>query len=121
MLLTPAPRPCERRPHLRALLSDLRRGGAMALHVIVGKGPVGTTTAELLAARGYRVRVLSRSGGVSTDAVDHRRVDAADAEALAAAAQGAAALYNAVNPAYHRWASDWPPVAAALLAAAERT
>ena len=40
---------------------------------------------------------------------------------VAAAARGAAALYNAVNPAYHRWATDWPPVAAALLTAAERT
>ena len=93
----------------------------MALHVVVGKGPVGTTTADLLAARGHRVRVLSRSGGTSTDAVEHRRVDAADADALAAAAHGAAALYNAVNPAYHRWVTDWPPVATALLTAAERT
>jgi nucleoside-diphosphate-sugar epimerase len=93
----------------------------MALHVIVGKGPVGLTTAEELVARGHRVRVLSRSGGVSSDAVEHRQVDAADAAALAEQARGAAALYNAVNPAYHRWATDWPPVAAALLSAAERT
>ncbi len=93
----------------------------MALHVIVGKGPVGSTTAEELAARGHQVRVLSRSGGRSTDAVEHRQVDAADADALAEAARGAAALYNAVNPPYHRWATDWPPVAAALLTAAERT
>jgi len=93
----------------------------MALHVIVGKGPVGMTTAQELASRGHQVRVLSRSGGASTDAVEHRRVDAADAAALAAAARGAAALYNAVNPAYHRWVADWPPVATALLTAAERT
>jgi nucleoside-diphosphate-sugar epimerase len=93
----------------------------MALHVIVGKGPVGTATAELLAAQGHQVRVLSRSGGGSTDAVEHRQVDAADADAVAAAARGAAALYNAVNPAYHRWAVDWPPIAGALLTAAERT
>ena len=93
----------------------------MALHVIVGKGPVGTTTAEVLAARGHSVRVLSRSGGVSTGAVEHRRVDASDAAALTAATTGAAALYNAVNPAYHRWPTDWPPVAAALLTAAERS
>jgi nucleoside-diphosphate-sugar epimerase len=93
----------------------------MALHVIVGKGPVGTTTAELLAAEGHEVRVLSRSGGTSTGAVEHRQVDAADAGAVAAAATGAAVLYNAVNPAYHRWATDWPPVATALLTAAERT
>jgi nucleoside-diphosphate-sugar epimerase len=93
----------------------------MALHVIVGKGPVGTTTADLLAAEGHEVRVLSRSGGTSTGAVEHRQVDAADAGAVAAAATGAAVLYNAVNPAYHRWATDWPPVATALLTAAERT
>jgi nucleoside-diphosphate-sugar epimerase len=93
----------------------------MALHVIVGKGPVGTTTAELLAAEGHQVRVLSRSGGRSTDTIEHRQVDAADAAAIAAAAEGAAVIYNAVNPQYHRWATDWPPVAAALLSAAERT
>jgi nucleoside-diphosphate-sugar epimerase len=93
----------------------------MALHVIVGKGPVGTATAELLVSRGHAVRVLSRSGGTSTDGIEHRPVDAADAAALTAATEGAAALYNAVNPAYHRWATDWPPVAASLLTAAERT
>jgi nucleoside-diphosphate-sugar epimerase len=93
----------------------------MALHVIVGKGAVGTATAETLAAQGHRVRVLSRSGGTSTDTVEHRRVDATDARALTEAAAGAAALYNAVNPEYHRWTTDWPPVAAALLTAAERT
>jgi nucleoside-diphosphate-sugar epimerase len=93
----------------------------VALHVIVGKGPVGSTTAEALVARGHTVRVLSRSGGRSTPDVEHRQVDATDADAVTAAARGAAALYNAVNPAYHRWATDWPPVAAALLTAAERT
>jgi nucleoside-diphosphate-sugar epimerase len=93
----------------------------MALHVIVGKGPVGSTTAEELVHRGHDVRVLSRSGGTSRDGIEHRQVDATDAAALTAATRGAAALYNAVNPAYHRWATDWPPVAAALLAAAERT
>ena len=93
----------------------------MALHVIVGKGPVGMTTAQELVSRGHQVRVLSRSGGTSTAAIEHRQVDATDADALAAASRGAAALYNAVNPEYHRWATDWPPVAAALLSAAERT
>ena len=93
----------------------------MALHVVVGKGPVGTTTADALVARGHQVRVLSRSGGRATDAVEHRQVDATDVDALTTAARGAAALYNAVNPAYHRWSTDWPPVADALLGAAERT
>src|SRR4051812_17321010 len=97
------------------------RGVPMALHVIVGKGPVGMTTAEELVSRGHEVRVLSRSGRRSTEAIEHRQVDATDDAALTEAARGAAALYNAVNPAYDRWATDWPPVAAALLAAAERT
>lgn len=93
----------------------------MALHVVVGKGPVGSTTAELLVAKGHTVRVLSRSGGFSTDAVEHRQVEATDAAALAAASRGAAAVYNAVNPPYARWATDWPPIATALLSAAEST
>jgi nucleoside-diphosphate-sugar epimerase len=93
----------------------------MALHVIVGKGPVGMTTAEELVARGHAVRVLSRSGGRSTGEIEHRQADATDAEAVTAAARGAAALYNAVNPPYHRWPTDWPPIADALLTAAERT
>src|SRR4051812_14582900 len=104
--------------HPRAPLTE---GVVMALHVVVGKGPVGTATADLLAAQGHEVRVLSRSGGRSADGIEHRQVDASDAAALATAARGAAALYNAVNPPYHRWATDWPPVAAALLAAAEQT
>ncbi len=94
----------------------------MARHVVVGKGPVGSATAQLLAERGHEVLVLSRSGGRSTDAVEHRAVDAADAVALTAAVGRADVLYNAVNPpAYDRWTQDWPPIAAALLQAAERS
>jgi nucleoside-diphosphate-sugar epimerase len=36
-------------------------------------------------------------------------------------AAGAVAIYNCVNPAYHRWPTDWPPIARALLTAAERS
>jgi saccharopine dehydrogenase-like NADP-dependent oxidoreductase len=92
----------------------------MGRHVVLGKGPVGTATAELLAERGHEVVVLSRSGGQSTAAVEHRAVDAADAAALTAAVGPADALYNAVNPPrYDRWTRDWPPIAAAVLTAAE--
>lgn len=49
-------------------------------------------------------------------------IDATDADRLIEAASGAAVLYNCANPPrYDRWARDWPPLAAALLAAAERT
>ena len=69
----------------------------MALHVIVGKGPVGTTTAEELVGRGHQVRVLSRSGGTATDAVERRKADATDAEALTESTRGAAAERHAGN------------------------
>lgn len=94
----------------------------MSLHVVVGAGPVGTTLARHLAARGDQVRLLTRRG---TDpgivGVEARAVDATDAAALTAATTGAVALYNCANPSYTRWPTDWPPIADALLAAAERT
>lgn len=89
------------------------------LHVIAGKGPVGSTTADLLVAAGHRVRVLSRSGGTSTDQVAHVAVDVSDAAAVLLATRDADAIYNCLNPEYHRWATDWPPMANALLDAAE--
>ncbi len=88
----------------------------MGRHVVVGKGPVGSTLAELLRERGEDIVVLSRSGGDGS-----RVVDATDAQSLAEAARGADAIYNCANPAYTRWARDWPPIATALLDAAERT
>ncbi|MBQ1018527.1 NAD-dependent epimerase/dehydratase family protein [Micromonospora sp. D93] len=94
----------------------------MALHVIVGTGPVGTATAHLLADRGERVRVISRRGaGPEHPSIERIAADAADADRLSVLTDGAQALYNCANPAYHRWPTDWPPLAGALLAAAERT
>ena len=49
------------------------------------------------------------------------RADAANADAIAGIAQGATSIINAVNPPYHRWATDWPPVHEAVMHAAERT
>jgi nucleoside-diphosphate-sugar epimerase len=92
----------------------------MALHVIVGAGPVGTALARQLLADGEHVRVVTRSGS-GIDDTERVAADAADRDRLAELAQGASAIYNCVNPPYHRWAQDWPPVAAALLHAAERS
>lgn len=92
------------------------------LHVIVGAGPVGTATATLLADRGERVRMVTRSGGgPAHPAIERVAADATDADRLSELAQGAAVLYNCASPQYHRWLTDWPPIASALLTAAERT
>jgi nucleoside-diphosphate-sugar epimerase len=94
----------------------------MSLHVIVGAGPVGTSVARLLAERGERVRIVSRRGaGPQHPAVEPVAADATQAERLAELTRGASALYNCANPLYHRWLTDWPPLAAALLTAAERS
>jgi nucleoside-diphosphate-sugar epimerase len=94
----------------------------MPEHVIVGAGAVGSAAALLLADRGDHVRIISRHGsGPEHQAIERIAADATDAERLSSLAAGAAALYNCANPEYHRWFTDWPPLHAALLAAAERT
>jgi nucleoside-diphosphate-sugar epimerase len=94
----------------------------MSLHVIVGAGPVGTATAKLLAERDEEVRIVTRRGGGPTHAnIERVAADATDADRLTDLTRGAAALYNCASPLYHRWFTDWPPLAAAFLTAAERT
>ncbi|WP_258375692.1 NAD-dependent epimerase/dehydratase family protein [Curtobacterium sp. MCLR17_040] len=95
----------------------------MPHHLIVGAGPVGRHVAELLTVRGDRVTVVSRSGhSTGIAGVEHLALDASDADALSRATEGAATLYNCANPGdYTQWERTWPPLAAALLTAAERT
>ena len=94
----------------------------MSEHVIVGAGVVGSATALLLAERGEHVRVISRRGmGPDHPAIERVPADATDAERLTELAAGAVALYNCANPPYHQWLTDWPPLASALLTAAERS
>lgn len=94
----------------------------MSEHVIVGAGAVGSATALFLAEHGEHVRVISRRGsGPEHPAIERIAADATDAERLTQLASGAAALYNCASPQYHQWFTDWPPLAAALLTAAERS
>jgi nucleoside-diphosphate-sugar epimerase len=94
----------------------------MSKHVIVGAGPIGTATALLLMERGEEVVIVTRSGSGSTDpAVKRTAADASSSTRMAEVATGAVAIYNCANPAYHRWPTDWPPIAKALLIAAERS
>jgi nucleoside-diphosphate-sugar epimerase len=89
----------------------------MALHVVVGSGPVGTTLANTLLGEGHDVRVVTRRG-TGPEGAERISADAADPATLAKAAEGAAVIYNCANPAYDRWVKDWPPIANSILAAA---
>ncbi|MCY7342473.1 MAG: NAD-dependent epimerase/dehydratase family protein [Pseudonocardia sp.] len=92
----------------------------MAQHVIVGAGTIGGGVARRLVEDGHTVRMVTRSGsGPDLSGVERVAADAADADRLTDLSRGAAVIYNCANPPYHRWTTDWPPIAAALLAAAE--
>lgn len=92
-------------------------------HLVIGAGPVGRHTAQLLAARGSEVVVATRSGtDTGIAGARHIALDASDAVALTSAAAGMSAIYNCANPGdYTSWETVWPPLASALLAAAERS
>ncbi|WP_344192307.1 NAD-dependent epimerase/dehydratase family protein [Kribbella karoonensis] len=86
------------------------------MRVVVGAGAVGSVVARLLLARGEQVRVITRSGA----GPDGAELVAADAKAgLTQYVDGAAAIYSCAGPAYDKWTTEWPPLGAALIAAAE--
>ena len=91
-------------------------------HVVVGAGIVGSTLAELLANEGKDVIVITRSGsGPTHKNIKRVAADVSDLSKLLVIAPSAAAIYNCVNPPYHRWATEWPPIAASFLGYAEET
>src|SRR5690349_1893970 len=102
----------------RALLTDWTRESTMQL--IVGAGAIGSALARQLADDGEKVRLVTRGGsGPEHPLIERVAADAADASALRRLADGVEVVYNAANPAYHRWPELWPPMAGAMLAAAK--
>ena len=93
----------------------------MVRHVVVGKGAIGSTLAAQLASAGHEVLLVSRSAPSSPlpEGVRHQSADVAAPGTLSSLARGAEALYNCVNPPYHRWVTEWPPLHEAFLDAAE--
>jgi nucleoside-diphosphate-sugar epimerase len=94
--------------------------GVPRLHVVVGAGAVGAGVALRLAGAGHDVRVVTRSGsGPQHPRIERIAADASDADRLSELARGAHALFNCANPSYSTWATAWPALQAALIAAAE--
>ena len=76
------------------------------LHVIFGTGPVGCWTARALRERNLPVRAINRSGqrpDLMPADVEIIAADASDPAQAIAAAKGATVIYQALNPAYHKW------------------
>lgn len=96
--------------------------GAARLHVVVGAGAVGAGVALRLADAGHDVRVVTRSGsGPAHERIERVAADASDAQRIGEVAAGAHAIFNCANPSYSTWATAWPPIQNALIAAAEAT
>ncbi len=88
--------------------------------VVLGAGPVGRAVAAQLASGGAVPRVLTRSG-TSVPGARSAAVDVTDAGALAAALAGADVVFQCAQPAYHRWAAEFPALQRSALDACART
>ncbi|NBH04399.1 NAD-dependent epimerase/dehydratase family protein [Amycolatopsis sp. SID8362] len=92
----------------------------MSVAVVVGAGGTGAATATLLAEAGHEVRLVTRRGtGPAHPGITRVAADASDAGRLTELSAGARTLINCAAPPYHRWAAEFPPLAAAVLKAAE--
>jgi nucleoside-diphosphate-sugar epimerase len=95
----------------------------MGIYVVLGAGAIGRGTAREIAAAGHTVRIVSRSGrGGGIPGLAAVAADVTDRERLAQIADRAEAIVNVLNPSqYWKWDELWPPMAAAILGAAERS
>ncbi|MET0974362.1 MAG: NAD-dependent epimerase/dehydratase family protein [Leifsonia sp.] len=86
-------------------------------HLIVGHGLIGSLLARRLIERGDDVRVATRDGRAVPGA-ESVAADAADADAISRAAEGADTIFVTTNPRYDQWPQLWPPIFASSIAAA---
>jgi nucleoside-diphosphate-sugar epimerase len=79
------------------------------VHVVFGTGAIGLALIDELAGRGVPVRAVNRSGSaVVPEGVEVLGGNVSDREFAVRAATSAAVVYQCMNPAYHRWAEDFP-------------
>jgi nucleoside-diphosphate-sugar epimerase len=92
-------------------------------HVVLGAtGGAGNAIARALIDRGLPVRGVNRSGRADLPSgIDVVAADITTGTGAAKALDGAAVIYMAAQPAYHRWSREFPDMLAAVIAEAERT
>ncbi|ALE92329.1 hypothetical protein AOC05_08345 [Arthrobacter alpinus] len=97
--------------------------GSDGVHVVVGAGPIGLGIAKHLTASENTVRVITLSGETRglPASVRTAKADASDPRVLAKACQGAAVIYFAAAPPYHRWADELPAMQEGAIQAAAET
>lgn len=87
-----------------------------SLQVVLGAGPLGLAVARHLAARGERVRAVSRSGRVDLpEDVEVLAANVAEVVDVKRACQGAAVVYHCANPPYAKWPELHPPLMESII------
>jgi nucleoside-diphosphate-sugar epimerase len=93
--------------------------GPSGRHVVFGTGAIGLALVDELSRAGMSVRAVNRSGRAQVpDGVDVVGGDASDPAFAAGAAAGATAVYQCLNPPYHRWVEEFSALQDAIVAAA---
>lgn len=79
------------------------------LHVVLGaSGGIGGALVRELAGGGHRIRAVNRRGDADVPAGAERlAADVSTPDGARAAAAGAAVVYHAAQPAYHRWPEEF--------------
>ncbi len=85
------------------------------LHIVIGVGTIGRRVARMLAEKGRRVIVVSRTKpNLGLTGVAERKGDASSLESLLTVASSAKVIYNCANPPYNTWEVEWPKISAAV-------
>jgi nucleoside-diphosphate-sugar epimerase len=86
--------------------------------VLGANGGIGNAVVSELAARGLRVRAVSRDERAHVpDGVEACAADLSSSEGAARACAGAAIVYHCAQPRYTRWAEEFPALNATITAA----
>lgn len=84
--------------------------------VVLGAGPVGTAIVAALRQRGHEPIVVTRSGARVPGAVA-RSADMADSDAALSVVSDASIVFSTAQPAYHRWAEEFPALQSSIVSA----
>ena len=90
---------------------------ASEVHVVLGAaGGTGSAVVRELAARGLRVRAVTRGGtGDVPEGVEQVSADVGMTEGARRACESAAIVYHCAQPAYGKWPELFPPMTQAIL------
>ena len=86
-------------------------------HVVLGAaGGTGSAVVRDLAARGLRVRAVTRGGTADApEGVEQVAADVGTTEGARRACEGAAVVYHCAQPPYTKWPELFPPMTQAIL------